>query len=155
MLLTNRNECKLIENIFGIRKIFVGWRAKHEATYIVNTKTHDTNVDRVMAMQSVSIVESHDLLDCTAKCSTRVRSILVFLAKYYKQTILAPPYLHLRPLSRAMAPLPPPPCHHATASDLRSSLVLNHMSKFGLICYKYINTASDFLSIMYGSKQAC
>ena len=47
------SECKLIENIFGVRKIFVSWRAKHEATYIVNTKTYDTNVD------------SHVLLDCS------------------------------------------------------------------------------------------
>ena len=69
-----RSECKLIENIFGIRKIFVSWRAKHEATYIVNTKTYEKNVDWVRARQRTSIVESHILLDCshqvTAKCST-------------------------------------------------------------------------------------
>ena len=60
--------------IFGIGKIFVSWRARNEATYIVNTKTYDTNVD------------SHVLLDCsqqvTAKCFTSVRSILMILAKY-------------------------------------------------------------------------
>ena len=92
-----RSECKLIENIFGIPKIYVSWCAKHEATYIVNTKTYETNVDWVRATQRASIVESHILLDCsqqvTAKLSTRVRSILMFLAKYCKQTILAPPPL--------------------------------------------------------------
>ena len=73
-----RSECKLIENIFGIRKIFVSWHAKHEATYIVHTKTYYTNVDWVRTTQRASIVESHVLLDCsqqvTAKCSTHVRS---------------------------------------------------------------------------------
>ena len=106
------SECKLIENFFGIRKIFVSWRAKHEATYIVNTKTYDTNVDLVMAMQRASIVESHILLDCsqqvTANCSTLVQSILMFLAKYYKQTILAPPYLLLRPYSGGQPPATTP-----------------------------------------------
>ena len=68
-----RSECKLIENIFGILKIFVSWHAKHEATYIVNTKTYETNVYWVRATQRASIVEPHVLLNCsqqvTAKCT--------------------------------------------------------------------------------------
>ena len=40
-----RSECKLIEKFFGILKIFVIWHAKHEASYIVNMKTYETNVD--------------------------------------------------------------------------------------------------------------
>ena len=37
-----RSECKLIKNISDIRKIFVSWRAKHEAIYIVNMKKNRT-----------------------------------------------------------------------------------------------------------------
>ena len=33
-----RSVCKLIKNIFDIRKIFASWRDKHEAIYIVNIK---------------------------------------------------------------------------------------------------------------------
>ena len=67
-----RFDCRLIEKYFGIGKIFVSWRAKHKVTYIVNTKTYDTNVDWVRVTQRASIVESNVLLDCsqqvTAKC---------------------------------------------------------------------------------------
>ena len=95
------SECKLVENIFGVRKIFVSWRAKHEATYIVNTKTYDTNVD------------SHVLLDCsqqvTAKCSTSVRSILMILAKYITSKQFWRPLISIcAPIQGGHGPLGPP-----------------------------------------------
>ena len=37
-----RSECKLIKNIFDICKIFVSWRAKHEAIHIVSIKKNKT-----------------------------------------------------------------------------------------------------------------